>query len=195
MKTIKHIKPLARAALVSTVLSLAAAASHATTFTIGTPLAGPGAQPLDLATLTVTQSGDDLIFSLDAAGLDLLGPNAFLGAIAVNGLQTGSITEVSGDAPVAISPGGGPGGSFDFRIDLTGPKQARLTDGETVSWTWADAGQDLNTLQFAAHVQGGSPGGSSWFAVTAVPEPESYALLGAGLGVMGVSLARRRRRD
>lgn len=192
-----NFKQATRAALMAAAVSLAATGSHAATFTLGNLLAGNGPLAPNLATLTVTQSGNDLNFSLSAAGLDLFGPNAFLGAIAVDGLKTGSISSIVGDAPVTMANGGGPGGVFDFRIDLTGPKQARLTDNESVSWTWVGANQSLDTLHFAAHVQGvGISGADSslWYSTTAVPEPESYALLAAGLGVIGVSLRRRRSR-
>ncbi len=191
-----NLKKAVRTALTAAAVSLAAAGSHAATFTFGSLLAGNGPLAPNLATLTVTQSGNDLNFSLSAAGLDLFGPDAFLGAIAVDGLKTGSISSVVGDAPVAIANGGGPGGVFDFRMDLTGPKQARLTDDESVSWTWVGANQSLDTLRFAAHVQGvgiSDADSSLWYSTTAVPEPESYALLAGGLGVIGFSLRRRSR--
>ncbi|CAH0353618.1 PEP-CTERM sorting domain-containing protein [Aquabacterium sp. CECT 9606] len=191
-----NIKQAARAALVATSVSLVAMSSQAATYTFGALLAGNGPQELNLATLTVTESGNDLNFSLSATGLDLLGTSSFLGAIAVDGLKTGSISSVVGDSPVALANGGGPGGVFDFRFDLTGPKQARLIDNESVSWTWVGANQSLDTLSFAVHIQGVGISGadtSLWYSPSAVPEPESYALLAAGLGVAGIALRRRRR--
>lgn len=191
-----NLKQAARAALLAASLSVVAAGSQAATYTFGTLLSGNGPAASSFATLTVTQSGNDLKFSLSATGLDLLGPDSFLGAIAVDGVKTGSISSVVGGSPVTIANGGGPGGSFDFRIDLTGPQKARLTDNESVSWTWVGANQSLDSLHFAAHVQGvGISGADSslWYGPTAVPEPESYALLAVGLGVIGLSLRHRRR--
>lgn len=191
-----NFKQAARAALVAASVSLVAMGSQAATYTFGALLSGSGPQALNLATLTVTESGNDLNFSLSAAGLDLLGTDSFLGAIAVDGLKTGSISSVMGDSPVALANGGGPGGVFDFRFDLTGPKQARLIDNESVSWTWVGANQSLDALSFAVHIQGVGISGadtSLWYSPSAVPEPESYALLAAGLGVVGIALRRRRR--
>ncbi|RZI85202.1 MAG: PEP-CTERM sorting domain-containing protein [Rubrivivax sp.] len=190
-----NLKQAVKLAMAVTSLSLAAAGSQAATYQLGTLLSGTGPQTPSLGTLTVTQSGADLNFTLSAEGLDLLGANAFLGAIAVDGVKQGSVTQALGGAPVSVANGGGPGGSFDFRFDLTGPKQARLTDNESVSWTWSGANQSLDSLHFAAHIQGVSATGASsslWYSTAPVPEPESFALLAAGLGVIGLSLVKRR---
>ncbi|UJP07594.1 MAG: hypothetical protein LZF84_00305 [Nitrosomonas sp.] len=56
-------------------------------------------------------------------GIDF-GAGAFVVAMAVNGLTPSSVTVV---------PGGGPGGSFDFRYDF-GRGSDKLKTGETVSW-------------------------------------------------------------
>lgn len=146
----------------------------------------------EIATLTVTQSGADLLFSLDAADLDALGTTTFLGALGIDGIKQGAIANVSGGAPVALHNGGGPNG-VNFRFDLTGPKQARLTDGETVSWTWSGSGQSLASLGFSAHIQAIGPKGDSlWVTATPVPEASTYAMALAGLGVASL-LARSRR--
>jgi hypothetical protein len=173
-------------------------ASAATSYSFDTVLAGTG-PAISFATLSITESGKDLLFTLSAPGLDAFGPTAFLGAIAVSAKLDGEVLNVSGGSPVSFSPGAGPTGSFGFRFDLTGPKQSRLTDGESVSWTWADAGVSAGVLTFAAHVQGVSRLGASdsiWYTgpVAAVPEPETYALLLAGLGIVGFVGRRHYRR-
>jgi hypothetical protein len=57
----------------------------------------------------------------------------------------------------------------------------------------------LNAVNYYYSVLGGASGSASYVIASAattapVPEPETYALLGAGLGVIGF-LASRRRRD
>lgn len=180
-------------------IALSASAVQAEVYNFGTLFAGTGPANVSFATLTVTQVGDDLNFTLDAFGLDQFGSNSFLGALAVDAAQVGSVTNVVGDAPVTMANGGGPSGVFDFRFDLTGPQQARLTDGETVSWTWDGAGISAEGLNIIAHVQAvdlPNSDDSLWYApngpVPVIPEPETYALMLAGLGIVGF-MARRRR--
>jgi hypothetical protein len=184
--------PAATLGALAACLSMAA---HAETFTFGSLLSGTGPSSLNFATLAVTANGNDLDFTLTAPGLDAFGPDAFLGAIAVDGIKKGSVTGVTGGAPVAIANGGGPGGSYDFRFDLTGPKQARLTDGESVHFTWSGAAQSLSTLTFAAHVQGVTSAGSSsslWYTTSAVPEASVEAMALGGIAVCGMLGLRRR---
>jgi hypothetical protein len=180
-------------------IALAASAVQAETYNYGVLFAGNGPSNVSFATLSVTQVGDDLNFTLNAFGLDQFGANSFLAALAVDATEQGTVTNVVGDAPVSMANGGGPSGVFEFRFDITGPQQARLTDDETVSWTWDGAGISAAGLNIVAHVQGvelPNTDGSLWYApdgpVPAIPEPETYALMLAGLGIVGF-MARRRR--
>jgi len=191
-----------RAALAAALTLAVTPAAFADTFTFGNLLAGNGPGTASFATLSVTQVGGDLQFTLSAPGLDQFGSNTFLGAIAVDGQGVGSIIDRIGDSPVALANGGGPTGIFDFRFDLTGPQQARLTDDESVSWTWANAAQSISNLHFAAHLQSVDLPGyddSLWYSPgpvvrQPVPEPETAALMLAGLGVVGLLSRRRARR-
>ncbi len=189
-----------KALLVSLSLLIASPAK-AITEDYGTLLAGSYQPSETFATLTVDGSGSVYNFTLSALDLDsIFTTGAFIGAIAVD-LSPNLVPVISnvvGDAPVTYSPGGGPTGAFEFRFDLTGPQQARLTGNETVSFTatFADA-VAFNGNEFALHVQGltDEQGGSAWYVNTSpVPEVDTYAMLMAGLGLMGF-VARRRKQS
>lgn len=189
---------LSKALLVALTIS-ASGTAMAATEQYGT-LLGTGFQPdVPFASLDVTGSGSVYNFTLTAYDLNaIFAPGSFIGAIVVdtNSSLTPTISNVSGGSPVSFSPGGGPGGSWDFRFDLTGPKQARLVAGESVSWT-ATFAQPVSFVgdQFALKVQGGNGG---WYtntvAVSPVPEPETYAMFLGGLGLMG-AVARRKKKQ
>jgi len=99
------------------------------------------------------------------------------------------------------------GVTFDFSECISsgapcsnsGPASGRLQSGEWVSWSSTFATPQnpfLGTPPVALHVltipQSG-PSTSAWYTPTSpVPEPETYAMLLAGLGLMGF-VARRRR--
>lgn len=172
--------------------------SQAATDDFGTLLSG-SFQPSDtFASLSYTTT-DNLLynFTLTAFDLDaLFTAGAFIGAIAVDSdTPEPLISNVSGDTVVSTSPGGGPSGIWDFRFDLTGPQQARLTANESVSWdaTFSEA-VALGTASFALHVQGltNDQGGSAWYVAAPIPEPETYAMMLAGLGLLGFTAKRRK---
>ena len=175
---------------------LVSASASAATDTYGTLLAGKF-QPADsFATLSYTNTGNVYDFTLTAFDLDtIFTTGAFIGAIAVDSDFQPVISNVSGDTVVSVANGGGPGGGFDFRFDLTGPKKARLTANEMVSFTATFTDPVvLSAASFVLHVQGltKAQGDSAWYSPTpAVPEPETYAMLLAGLGLVGF-IGRRR---
>ncbi len=88
--------------------------------------------------------------------------------------------------------------SFDFSESLGGGAGNRLTSGERVSWMTSFA-QPTGFVapQFALHVQGiGANDDSGWYVPTSpIPEPETYALLLAGLGLLGFHARRRKQKE
>jgi hypothetical protein len=173
----------------------APALAQTTVYEFGQLLSGDGAPAeLNFATLSATVVGNDILFTLDADGLDLFnGKQPFLGALAIDGDKVGSLADISGDAPVSMKNGGGPGGGWEFRFDFTGPKQQRLVDDEAVSWTWVGGAGHFDGI--AAHVQGIDYGqtSSAWYTAVAVPEPGAYAMFLSGLAVLGAAAVRRRK--
>lgn len=126
----------------------AAPAAWAVTLTFGTPLAGTG-PTTSFATLaydpTIDSSGDDWTFALKAGNLSSIfaATGAFIGSIAVSapglnpqGPFSAQMTSISGGvSSVSAGKGGGPQGEFDFRFDLIGPMNDKLTSNESVQWT------------------------------------------------------------
>lgn len=140
-------------------------------YEFGQLLSGSGApETPSFATLSATVSGNDVMFTLDAYGLDLFdGAQPFLGALAVQGDSVGAVADVSGGASVKMVNGGGPGGGWAFRFSFIGKNKDRLVDDETVSWTWI--GGAGHFAGFAAHVQGLDYGDttSAWYQVASSP--------------------------
>ncbi len=189
---------------VSPALALAAvltlgplpASAQTTTYHFGQLISGSGApSDVDFATLSATVVGNDVQFTLQASGLDQFdGSQPFIGALSIDGDMLGNVGGVSGDTSVKLANGGGPGGGWEFRFDLTGKKGDRLVDDESVSWTWLGGAGHFTGI--GAHVQGLDYAGttSAWYQTMPVPEPGGYAMFISGLVVLG-AMAKRRRPD
>jgi len=96
---------------------------------------------------------------------------------------------------VQVTNAGGPTGVWDFSFNFN--DKGRLVEAnEWVEWTATFSTTPPVTFEgFALHVQridAVDPAGSAWYVPTPIPEPETYAMLLAGLGLMGF-VARRRR--
>jgi hypothetical protein len=143
--------------------------------------------------MTYTNVGNVYSFTLSAFDLDaIFTEGAFIGSVALDSEYQPTLSNVVGDTVVSVANGGGPTGIWDFRFDLTGPQQTRLTANETVSWD-ATFSQPvtLTSDSFALQVQGltEEQGGSAWY--TPVPDPETYAMMLAGLGMLGFTARRK----
>lgn len=187
--------------LITIGLLVCGSAAQATTYHFGQLLAGNGPTNPYFADLEITDNGSgNWTLTLSSLDLDaIFGSNSFIGSMAVDGIKPSSISTDAGGGvtKVNLQNGGGPTGIFDFRYDMINPKNDKLTESESV--TWHVSGLGSTTLpgyngELALHVQGiGSNGDSAWYIATSpVPEPETYAMLLAGLGFLGF-MARRRK--
>jgi hypothetical protein len=176
-----------------------ASPAFATTEGYGTLLAGTYQPSSTFASLSVTGSGNVYNFTLTAYDLNsIFTSGAFVSAVAVD-TNTGTlpiVSGVSGGSPVSVQPSNGPLGQFDFWFDLTGPKKARLTANESVSWVATFAQPvSFEGNEFALHVQGLTTlqGGSAWYVnnTTPVPEPETYGMLIVGLALVSFMAKRK----
>ena len=99
-------------ALALAAVALIPAPASAEDFDFGSLIQGDGA-PLtaSFASLSTTVVGNDVLFTLDAYGLDQFSGNEpWIGAMSVDGMKTGAISDVNGDANVTMGKGDGPDG-------------------------------------------------------------------------------------
>lgn len=189
-----NLKKLSVSLAAAGLLAIGSSA-QAATYQFGQLLSGGGPANILFADLDINDlGGGEWSFTLYNIDLSAFGSKAFIGSMAVDGTAPSSITTVPGGGVVEVddSPGGGPGGSFDFRYVFGGGKD-RLVDGESVSWNAFGLGSVLPVDgQLALHVQGTSYSPDSAWYVSAVPEPETYAMLLAGLGLLGFSLRNKK---
>ena len=128
------------------------------------------------------------------------------------GASSLSFSTLTGDAPIstsvmADSHQADGDGKFDVLFEFSPPpgqQSARFLGGEVATYLISGSGiteQSFFDTQFdakfgnfyaAAHIQQtAGPEGSGWIA--AIPEPETYAMLLAGLGLLGFAARRRMR--
>lgn len=205
---------LLRKSAIAVAAALACAGAQAQTTTMynfGVSLSGPASPSASFATLSVTTTNSiNYLFDLQLAsnfGSLFNNSGAFVGRVLFN---TAGVDPIG--SSVALAPGtwgvssinyysnsAQPGSvDFDFSERLGNGSSNRLVQGERVMWTTSFA-QPTGFVapQFALHVQSiGTNGDSGWYVpTTPIPEPETYALMLAGLGLLGFHARRRKQKE
>ena len=206
----KNLKFLALAALASATMSAQAQTTY--TYDFGTLLSGSFTPSQTFASLSVsTTDHTSFTFHLEAFDLNaIFYPGSFIGKVAVN-VASGADPIASS---VALAPGtwgvsqvglnassAGPGGSTVWDFNFTYPTSGsnggaqRLTANEEVEWVASFSSPiGFSTPPFAVHVQAlDAAGNSAWYTpTTPIPEPETYAMLLAGLALLAVSRRKKK---
>jgi hypothetical protein len=191
------------AASAAIVLALGAASASAATVTYSSLVTGQDLGSGVQATLTYTQNGTDVDFSLTNTLNSLA--TAFIGAIGFtySGIIPTGFTNLVGSQAVVASLGtqslSGGGLSIDFGAQFNkanGP--GRLVNGETALFSIINVDAslfDFSALKTAIHAQGLADGGSTKYTSgvpSPVPLPAAGLLMLAGLG--GLTALRRRKK-
>lgn len=192
------LKKLAISIIVTSALIFGSGA-QANTYSFGQLLSGDGPANVHFADLSATDDGGgSWTFTLTTLDLNaIFGADSFIGTMAVVGTKPSSSSTDLGGGVTVVDPnnGGGPTGVFDFRYDFgSGGASDRLTANESVTWHVTGLGSDPLPLdgQLALHVQATKfmPEDSAWY-ISPVPEPETYAMLLIGLGLLSFAARRR----
>ena len=184
-------------------------AAVTTTYNFGNLLTGYGGAPAvaNFATLAMTANGGGIWtfkLTIDNGLFSTFGSNnAFIGSMSFDfnpdpdnkKLKTEFISSNLGGVPsVKLTSGTGLSGlsDIDFGTKFGNGAGNRLSQNDYVSWKISGLGTSQYTNMYV-HVQGGPNGGSAKYTpMSAIPEPETYAMMLAGLGLLGFTARRRK---
>jgi hypothetical protein len=188
-------------AVAAAALAFAAAGAHAATYTHTFTQLTTGETVDALATLAIEDTASGVQFTLTGS-FDSLGSDSFLSRIEFNG-PNGAVSIGEGNT-FAMQPTYGEhiNASYSFTWEGQFPVSNsegsdRFVSGDSAVWTIAGDGLSANSFSGTAmiHLQGvaGFGNESSIKVLSPIPEPETYALMLAGLAAMGMVVRRRSR--
>ncbi|OQW40795.1 MAG: hypothetical protein A4S08_04055 [Proteobacteria bacterium SG_bin4] len=144
--------------------------------------------------------GGKWLFRLYDINLSAFGSEAFISSMAVAGPKPDSVAVVPGGGvnEVGKSPDKGPFDYFDYSYTF-GSGSDKLVNGEEISWNVYGLTYPIYDgfyrPSFVLHVQGTNYSPDfAWYA-SGVPEPQTYATLLAGLGLLGFMAQQRKKRN
>jgi hypothetical protein len=118
--------------------------------------------------------------------------NSFEAITSISGQRNGS-------AITGLEPGGNPSWYYDQAFEGAPPQFSNsgllfdTADGHVVNLY--SVGSQMYDSSLPGSYSGWNPGVAVQFSAVAVPEPETYAMMLSGLGLMGFIARRRRERD
>jgi hypothetical protein len=165
-------------------------------------LSGPAEEPPNTSpatgTATVTINTDNFTMRVQETFSGLVAPNTASHIHCCTGTPLEGLASVATTVPTFTGfPSGATSGAYDHTFDMTNPSSynaAFVTDhGGNTSGAFAALVEGLNSGRAYANIHSEAfQAGEIRGFLTLVPEPESYAMLLAGLGIISI-LARRRR--
>jgi len=191
------------------ILSSAVQAAVTTDYTFGELLTGYNGAPAnaDFATLQATDNSNGIwnfTLTINNALFSTFGNDAFIGSMSFDfspdpinkNLKTTFLdSNVGGVTSVGLTSGTGNSGlsDIDFGTKFGQGAGNRLSQNDFVSWNVAGLQFDSLLADMYVHVQGGPNGGSAKYTpATTVPEPGTFAMVLAGLGLIGFTVRRRK---
>lgn len=208
-----RFKAFYAAAIATVMFSGAAQAGDISSYDFGTLLSSSsgysapnsfGSDPF--ANLKAENNGGIWTFTLTVNNnlFSNFGQNAFIGDMEFDfapnpqePVSTFLDSNLDGVTSVSTTSGNCTGGltCFDFGTKFGLGAKNRLSGNDFVSWNVSNLGLDSTLANMYLHVQGIDGGYSAKYTpvVSSVPEPETYAMLLAGLGLLGFAGYRSRK--
>ncbi|MBU0620274.1 MAG: FxDxF family PEP-CTERM protein [Gammaproteobacteria bacterium] len=188
-------------------LGLAGGTANATAYDFGNLLSGNGPTTASFANLSVTDTGGgvwDFLLTINNSLFSSFGDQAFIGSLQFDfnpdpGATTSTFLDsnVGGVSSVSGTSGDHTGGviAFDFGTNFGQGARNRLSQNDYVHWSVSGLNAFSSLDNMYIHVQGiGANGNDSakYTPLSPVPEPQTYAMLLVGLGLLGLSTRRKK---